>query len=151
MLTRITRYTLLVLCLLVAGVWGSSYVRTLIVQYWSEQDVQAIHLNCGAISFQRLDHTLISDLPQNPGLDLDASQQPDPTAWDQRGTGLWMDHFVHSAIGTQSTTIEVRMWPVLLVLIIITAALWYRPIRNRLRGKGDAGFAVEPKQSDRVA
>ncbi|MBC7782603.1 MAG: hypothetical protein H7144_02095 [Burkholderiales bacterium] len=148
MLKRITRYTLLIACLLIVGVWGWSVWHIFGVEYVNQFDwwgikAQRGHLVCSMgrrlIVWQdgwnwhnyvyRSSNSLYLDF----GLAL-------PTSGTSMGKGV------------SGTTywIAVPIWTGCLALTLLSAAMWYRPIRNRLRGKHDAGFPVEMKKPEPV-
>ncbi len=142
MLTRITRYTLLVLCLLVAGVWAASANRV-------------IGVSCNGHSVCAINGTVLvySLADHKPRFDWIYSTRPQTILWgvarsfrSPRITPLYDD----SARVIEADVIELPLGWLTVIILAATALLWYRPIRNRLRGKRDAGFEVEAKPPEPV-
>ena len=147
MLTRITRYTLLVLCLLTIGVWAWSLFRAVgMVGVWREGARQvSLDIAAGKVGV----YWFVDWEDRNEdGIYCSSNRYEENTQWTDR-LGLPAPRFQHVAIGAgRSDQLTVPLWIILAPLVLLNIAIWYRPIRNRLRGKHDAGFAVEPKQPE---
>lgn len=147
MLTRIVRYTLLALTVAMSICWGLSYLRSAILQYGTSNNLCQVVANRG---------TVLASLGPNQfaqlGLKFDhGSSRPIPmqlSPFDTPG----FDYMTVSRQGSQSTVLIVRLEFWFLTGIAATAliASCYRPLRNRLRPKRDAGFEVETKQPEPV-
>ncbi|MBC7784725.1 MAG: hypothetical protein H7144_12880 [Burkholderiales bacterium] len=140
MLTRITRYTLLVLCLLVAGVWGWSATHMSGVAYREYSVV--VHWGRLTLGFTPINSSiglrpLINPYKYKTDYGLVRQFEPFRSGW------------INIDDDNNATIRAYRIWIpfgwLLLPILMGTIAMWYRPIRNRLRGKRDTGFEVEAK------
>ncbi len=149
MLTRITRYTLLVLCLLVMGVWGWSHGHYDAVGYIHSARLDGVVLESGQLAIYRVkDASYWKDgITQQHYQPHNALRNQTGVFYDMAGLRLfsWAPSLTRNGKG-----IIIPLWMPFIAIVVPTAAMWYRPIRNRLRGKRDAGFAVEPKQPEPV-
>ncbi len=149
MLTRITRYTLLVLCLLVAGVWGWSYWRLDQLAYGGAS-TYAMYTNRGSLLLVHEKSPPLSDSSRG----FKFSQTATFSGLDQWNKnyrwpgGIYIIEEASAHYPTSVLIVPMRI--ILMGTALLTTAMWYRPIRNRLRGKRDAGFEVEAKQLEPV-
>ncbi len=144
MLTRITRYTLLVLCLLVVGVWGWSCFHYEAVGYIHSTRLDGFTLESGRLAIYRVNDASYwrDGFSQQHYQPMNAIPNITGVFYEVGGFKLfsWAASLTRNGKG-----IIVPLWMPLIAILIPTVRMWYRPIRNRLRGKRDAGFAVEAK------
>jgi hypothetical protein len=115
MLRRTLRYTLLVLTLLLAVMWA-----------WSYADAIGVRLGGWSIVSDRGSLTLVKGETVSNAVALW------PYSLRSPNNVVYYNHF------TCPTGLMV------LPLVVVTAWVWYRPLRDRRSRKTDIGFAVRP-------
>jgi len=154
MLARILRYSLLVLCGLMIGVWGwSERYRESIA--WRGVGSYYLDLQQGELIFGHWDHRTRDERGLNHfhgGIDQRVDYRGLAGGSRVWGIVYHPGYAVYSGSGKGVTnTLHFLLFPLwlpTLLVTLITARLWYRPIRDRLRGNHRAGFAVEMKASE---
>ncbi|MBC7785568.1 MAG: hypothetical protein H7144_17175 [Burkholderiales bacterium] len=149
MVKRITRYTLLIACLLLAGAWGWSVGHVNSGYYWQETWSAHIHLMEGKLKLLKVYGAVASDCT----FEFESeSLQADVPLSDRVGLTVpdWGKDVFNILGPLTYVYIIVPLWTLLTPLLLITAWLWYPIIRKRLHGKRDTGFPVEIKQPEPV-
>ncbi|MBC7785567.1 MAG: hypothetical protein H7144_17170 [Burkholderiales bacterium] len=140
MLKRITRYALLITCLLLAGAWGWSYAKVEELIYDGDDILVIFTVSQGkAEVFQAKLLRTVFPIQFHSSSPIHQNVK-------------WLG-FRYTSTYTQDTYAKhlvLPLWMPFALFSLLALGMWYRPIRNRLRGKRDAGFAVEMKEPQPV-
>ncbi len=141
MLTRITRYTLLVLCLLVIAAWGWS-VRYANRASYAPSDGSLLYV-ASTSGLIVLNHQSINRWL--PGYGFKYSQYQSRSGADESQFGFIWPQFrdypeYHYWI--------IPYWVAFLPIFLATLLLWYPQFKKWRRGTDATGFEVEPKQPE---